>query len=172
MKEGPIAPDFIYGPNMAVRSSVFQSGMRFNTSMGPRGTSYPMGGETEFILRLNRQGHKGWHVPSAVVEHFIRKEQLERAWVMKRAIRFGRGAYRSVQMMTTDSAKAENGIPRMLFWKMVKEWLFMAAATASFKRAAAFRSLWRFNFLRGQAIEARLLASEQHAKVKSASSTI
>lgn len=170
MKEGPIAPDFIYGPNMMVRSNVFQSGMRFNTSLGPQGVSYPMGGETEFISRLDRQGHKGWHVPSAVVEHFIRKEQLEKAWVMKRAIRFGRGAYRSSQGIVPNPSRVQHGIPKSLLWKMVKEGLFLAAATASFKRAATFRSHWRFNFLRGQAIEARYLALEQRAQTKSASS--
>jgi glycosyltransferase involved in cell wall biosynthesis len=174
MKEGPIAPFFIYGPNMSVRSNVFQSGMGFNTSIGPRGSSYPMGSETELILRLYRQGHKGWHVHSAVVEHFIRKEQLQKAWVMKRAIRFGRGEYRVSHAEAAPPAKMSMGIPKGLedlVRKMIKEGLFMIAATAALKRAAAFRSHWRFNFLRGQAIEAWILTQEQRAQAKSAPPT-
>lgn len=33
--EGPIEPINLFGPNMAVRSNVFRSGIRFDTSIGP-----------------------------------------------------------------------------------------------------------------------------------------
>src|SRR5581483_3201021 len=55
-EEGPINPLHIFGPNMAVRADVFQSGYRFNTSVGPSAGSYAMGSETEFTNRLARSG--------------------------------------------------------------------------------------------------------------------
>ena len=75
MKEGPIPAHLIFGPNMAIRSNIFQSGIRFDSSIGPCGPSYPMGSETEILLRLGRQGNKSWHVSQATVEHFVRKPQ-------------------------------------------------------------------------------------------------
>lgn len=56
MKEGPVPPFSVFGPNMAIRTSVFQSGVRLDPSIGPRGSNYPMGSETELTLRLDRQG--------------------------------------------------------------------------------------------------------------------
>src|SRR5208337_1912563 len=87
-KEGPIAPHLVFGPNMAVRTSVFQLGVRLDPSIGPRGSSYPMGSETELTLRLSRQGQQAWHVRGAVVEHLIREAQMKKAWVFQRAIRY------------------------------------------------------------------------------------
>ena len=78
LKEGPIEAALLFGPNMAIRSEVFQLGTRLDPSIGPRGSNYPMGSETELVLRLSRHGHKAWHVHGARVEHFIRQGQLER----------------------------------------------------------------------------------------------
>src|SRR5690242_14211481 len=94
MAEGPIPPYLVFGPNMAIRTAVFQSGVRFDPSIGPRNSSYPMGSETELTLRLSHRGQKAWHVPTAVVEHFIRNYQIRQSWVLKRAIRHGRGQFR------------------------------------------------------------------------------
>ena len=127
-REGPVIPDLIFGPNMAIRSSVFQSGNRFDSSIGPCGSSYPMGSETEFALRLARQGHKAWYVPNAVVEHFIRAEQLKKEWVLQRAIRFGRGQHRLFP-----NAKLWLGIPGSIF----REALFMGVAWAFFQTGSS-----------------------------------
>ncbi len=160
MKEGELTfVALVQGPNMAIRASVFQSGMRFDTSIGPRGSSYAMGSETEMLLRLSRQGHKAWHVQGAVVEHFVRKEQLNKAWILQRAIRYGRGWYRMAP-----ASKLWIGMPRHLFVDIPREGLFMCAACVLFKQRALIRSRWRFNYLRGQAIEARVLGREQRAK--------
>lgn len=159
LKEGPIPTNLIsvvQGPNMAVRTSVFQAGIRFDPSIGPSGSSYPMGSETELILRLNRQGHGAWHVPGAVVEHFVRKEQLSQSWVLQRAIRWGRGRQRMSQ-----DVKLWFGMPRHLFRDIPKEAFVMAAAWVSFRPEALLRSRWRLNILRGKAIEARTLARER-----------
>jgi glycosyltransferase involved in cell wall biosynthesis len=157
LKEGEIPFDglsVVQGPNMAVRTSVLQS-MSFDPSIGPRGASYPMGSETEFVLRLGRQGHKAWHVQEAVVEHFVRAEQLDEDWVLQRAIRWGRGRYR----MSPD-VKLWMGIPRHLFRDVPRELFLIVVAHLSFRKSALFRARWSLNILRGKALEARLMAGE------------
>src|SRR5271166_1470886 len=90
---GPCALSAIYGPNWAVRTSVFVAGMRFNEAIGPDSTrpSYAMGSETEFIGRLDAAGHRGWFVPEAAVRHIIRPEQLTERWILDRAYQNGLG---------------------------------------------------------------------------------
>lgn len=166
-KEGPIDTALVFGPNMAIRASVFKTGVRFDPSMGPRGSGYPMGSETELVLRIGRQGHKAWFVRGAVVEHFIRKEQLRKAWVLQRARRYGRGQYR-LSVLAGDSAKLFMGIPRFLFVEIFKKAVRVIIASVSFRREALFRSIWLLNFRRGQLIEARILAREQSARGQSA----
>jgi L-malate glycosyltransferase len=161
LEEGPIEPHLIFGPNMAIRASMFQSGARFDPSMGPRGSSYPMGNETELLVRLGRYGHKAWHVKGAAVEHYIQKTQLKQAWVMHRALRFGRGRYRLHKKEEIACTRLWMGVPRDLFLKTVKAGLDMIALRFSFKREAFFRSRWRFNFRLGRATEARILARER-----------
>ena len=79
---------------MAVRAEVFRAGHRFDERFGPRTGSYPMGGETELMTRLDGAGLRAWHVRNAVVEHVIRPYQLTAEWLLSRAVRFGRGQYR------------------------------------------------------------------------------
>ena len=141
---------------MAIRSRVFQTGIRFDPSIGPHGSSYPMGSETELLLRLGRQGHKAWHAKGAIVEHLVRDEQLQEEWVLRRAIRWGRGRYRMSQVK-----KLWMSVPRHLFRDIPIECLLMATAWVSFRRDALFRSRWRLNILRGMAIEARLMAKSR-----------
>jgi len=160
-KEGPIPPYLIFGPNMAVRASVFQSGLRLDTSIGPRGSNYAMGSETELTLRLSRRGYQSWYVPGAVVEHLICKAQMKKSWVLGRAYRFGRGYYRNFCADQTPVWKLWMGIPRRLFRDIPKEGILIGGACLSFNPEAVFRCCWRFNFLRGQATEARILARER-----------
>ena len=148
---------WISGPNMAIRKAIFDSGIRFDESIGPRGLDYPMGSETELILRLSRNGHKGWFVPKAVVEHFIREEQLSKQWVLRRAVRWGRGSYR-----LAPNLKLWGSVPRHLYRDLPKFALKIAIAGAVLNPEARFRAQWAFNLLRGEAIEARALYRENH----------
>ena len=161
LQDGPLPmqsmPDII-GPNMAIRSHIFHSGTRFDSSIGPSGSKYAMGSETELVLRLGRQGHKGWHVHSAVVEHLVRAEQLEKAWILRRAIRFGRGHQRLFP-----NARLWLGVPRHLVRDVPKEGLRIVVAWASFRPDILFRSRWRLNYLVGIGIESRRMARERRA---------
>lgn len=93
LPEGPIAPESIFGPNMAVRSSVFESGFRFNENIGPNGSDpyYPMGSETEFCRRVSQSGAKAWFSKEPRVRHIVRSNQLSRSYYVKRAYQHGRG---------------------------------------------------------------------------------
>ncbi|WP_428377608.1 glycosyltransferase [Lichenicoccus sp.] len=90
---GPCSYAAIFGPNMAVRASVFAAGFRFSESVGPDETRrmYAMGGETEFLRRLDAAGYRGHFVADAVVGHIIRPEQLDEQWILHRAYRYGIG---------------------------------------------------------------------------------
>lgn len=155
MADGPTIPDSVYGPNMAVRAQIFGQGLRFDPSIGPRGSSYAMGSETEFVARLARAGHRCWHVADAEVEHFIREYQLEQRWIFGRAIRFGRGHYRLTYREQPSHASTLRGVPVDLLKEMVVQSLLFVKAVASLDRESAFRARWSFNLLRGSAIEAR-----------------
>jgi len=91
LEEGEFPAGKIWGPNMMVRRRVFDQGMSFNTSIGPTGKSYVMGSETEFLLRASDAGYTAVYVPTALVYHQIRSEQLDHAWIRGRAFRVGRG---------------------------------------------------------------------------------
>lgn len=166
LTEGPIEPGRVFGPNMALRSSVFTDGVRFDTAIGPRGSNYAMGGETELVLRLSKLGHKAWHVPGAVVEHFIREEQLRTSWVLQRAFRFGRGQYR-IRANDVGVRMACMGTPLYLLRRMFRQMGIMAVTSVSLDSEMWLRSRWRFNYLRGMAAEARSLAREKPAPAQS-----
>jgi L-malate glycosyltransferase len=170
LPDGPLDPTEIYGPNMAVRTTVFASGARFDTSIGPKGSSYPMGSETELVLRLGRQGHKAWHLRQAVVEHYIREEQLRKDWVMQRAVRFGRGQYRLFGVQGANGSAVKS---RPVLWrKMLKQAALMIAGRVFLQEEIAFRADWRFNYFRGEAIEARNMALERRTQSSSAPAAV
>lgn len=87
--EGPMSqtPN---GPNMMIRRAVFDD-FRYNESIGPAGSSYAMGSETELLGRLRSHGLRFIYVPDATVDHQIRSEQLSLDWLAGRAERLGRG---------------------------------------------------------------------------------
>ena len=80
-----------FGPNLAVRRCIFQAdGYRFNESIGPSGSNYIMGSETELLRRLRNAGQHAIFLPRTGVRHVIRSEQLTPKWLYGRAYRFGR----------------------------------------------------------------------------------
>src|SRR5262249_31570026 len=91
--EGPVIPEGIFGPNMAVRAEVFANGTTFDENIGPSGKAYAMGSETSLTLRLARAAHRGWSLPNIVVSHVTRPTQLSRDWLRRRASNLGRGIY-------------------------------------------------------------------------------
>jgi glycosyltransferase involved in cell wall biosynthesis len=89
--EGPLRPGVLpFGPNYAVRARAI-AGMRYSPEVGPKGSEYPMGEETEMLQRLTARGERGVYVPAAVVEHHVDPSQLTPEWLFGRAFRLGRG---------------------------------------------------------------------------------
>jgi len=162
-EEGPIRREFVFGGNMAIRASVFSAGYRFNPGIGPKGNSYGMGSESELTMRLGKAGIKAWHCKQAVVEHLVREFQMTRAWILGRAVRFGRGRYRTVFQHDQVNREKCLGIPRHLIKEAVKEGLKVGACRLLGDEARLFKKRWTFNCLVGQMIEARLIHRELHS---------
>ncbi len=157
--EGPAGPGAIFGPNMAVRRAVFDAGYRFDEDVGPRGPAYAMGSETEFNRRLVADGYRCWHTRRAVVHHIIRRDQLTAAWILGRAIRFGRGQIRNRLAQTGDRPRSLLGLPRYLIRRIVGQAFSLAGAVLTRDRRRIFEARWRLNYEIGKAIEFRRFRS-------------
>jgi glycosyltransferase involved in cell wall biosynthesis len=158
--EGPIPASSAWGPNTAIRTAVFKAGICFDTSIGPNGNNYVQGGDTELTRRLEASGHRAWHVHDAIVEHFIRKEQLELAWAMSRANRYGRGEFRLGQIPELTTRRLFLGAPLHLYKELRREAVNIALAWMLRREGALIQSRWRYNFTRGQLQEARIAFTE------------
>lgn len=160
VQDGPTTPYYVFGPNMGVRAGVFSDGECFDESIGPRPGQYPMGGESEFVRRLARNGHAIWMNRGAVVEHFIRQFQMRKSWILGRAIRFGRGQWRLNPAAEALSARSWFGIPPFLIRGMLNESARWMGAILRYDREGAFRARWELNYLRGHAVESKSMWSD------------
>jgi GT2 family glycosyltransferase len=153
LAEGPIPAIRVWGGNMAVRASVFRDGIRFNPDVGPRGEDYVMGSETELTKRLERAGLRAVYLPGSVVSHQIRSEQLERAWLYKRAFRSGRGLAQHAERFP--SAPRLFGVPRFLWRKLGETALKRLVALVSSNPERALRHGMQYWTWRGYLHECR-----------------
>lgn len=154
IEEGPVAPALIWGPNMAVRRAVFDAGHRFEESIGPNGTSYAMGSETEFIHRVCQHGFQSWFCRGARVRHFIRAHQMSKQWVMGRAYRAGRGIYRRQLATKANSVPTFFGLPRWALRQVCQNSAEAALATLRGDAGQEFGARWNLNYYRGYLSEA------------------
>lgn len=154
-EEGPVAPRKAYGPNVTLRTSVFADGRRFDETIGPKGRNYPMGAETEFLLRLGEEGARAWHCAGAVVQHIVREFQLSEQWVLERARRFGRGQYRLEARTWPAGPVYILGRPRHLLWRVARQHVRVTGARLRRRPEEAFRTKWWLRYLQGQMEEAR-----------------
>lgn len=149
----------LIGSNFAVRARARTGSQGFNPALGPAPGSYAMGNETDFIERLRRAGYKAWWIGDAVVEHIIRPEQLSKAWMLRRAIWAGRGAYR-LALMNEAPPTLIAGLPRWVIRSLVAQVARFAAAWIRRDERDAFLARWFLNFDRGILIEARRMRLE------------
>jgi hypothetical protein len=109
-----------WGPNMMVRRRVFDSGLRYNAEIGPVGFDYVMGSESELLIRARAAGYQELYVPSSLVYHQIRPEQLTRSWLYGRSFRLGRTIpYQGIQGTSQPDLKLKK-------W-MLKEYITLLA---------------------------------------------
>ncbi len=157
LKGGEIEHSRIWGPNMAVRKSVFEKGLRFNGAVGPDGTEhYAMGSETEFTSRLKQLGFKAWFCADARVEHIIREYQLSRHWVLQRFFRKGRSDYLLAYRPDKDR-HAFFGVDPWLYRQLVVSFLKTIAFGMIGNSNKALSALSDFYDARGTMYQARLM---------------
>jgi glycosyltransferase involved in cell wall biosynthesis len=165
--EGPVAPNLVWSPNMSHRRRIFELGYRFDPSVGPSGTNYAMGSETDFNVRLGEAGFKAWFSPRAIVHHFVRSGQFDRDWILGRAVRFGRGMHRRQLLRQMQVPPLIFGVPRYLVRKIGVQWARYLLALPRGSRER-FLARWELNYLRGCALQAREhYATEQRGKAAS-----
>ena len=154
--EGDIFPGLIWGPNMAVRRSVFDEGYRFNGDIGPNGENYVMGSETDFTIRLHKDGYKSWFCKEASVQHIIRERQMEADWIIARAFRFGRNMYRQESTSYGSNVAFFMGIPRWMFNKQLRQYLRLVISKFTRDKRESFSSKWEISFFKGYFTESRM----------------
>lgn len=147
--EGPIKVGHIWGPNMAVRRRVFDSGITFDPKIGPNGSNYIMGSESDFLNRAAAQGFSGAYIPTACVKHQIRPEQLNREWLAGRAFRWGRG---SVRRNKPESRFTLMGAPFYLYKKVMGEYIQYLIASI-FKQSDEIEKMIAFNISKGSLLQ-------------------
>lgn len=157
---GPIYPGLVWGPNMMVRRSVFDAGHRFDAKVGPSAGQYIMGSETEFNIRVGKAGHASWFCPDARVQHIVRDFQMDRAWAIRRAYRFGRNAcyqhYREHDEISREAWLAGRlNFPRWMLSRYVADSVGGLAARVLGNEVAAVRKLWDAAFHRGYMAQAQ-----------------
>lgn len=159
--DGPINPEGIFGSNMAVRTSAFHRGLRFDENIGPQAGNgdYGMGNETDFCRRVASSGGKCWFARKPRVRHLIRAWQLTQASWAKRAYRHGRGIAlwmdpaQQASVRAIARARSLSWLDRQIFSRL--PWL----AALSRNRARSFANMVDFQIARGiEDMQAELLA--------------
>lgn len=149
-EDGPCDPQWIWGPNMMVRSALLEGGHRFDEEVGPDGTmAYRMGSETTFTKELAAQGARCRHVARARVRHMIRPFQMKRSWILGRAFRAGRGYWEP-----EPERVAILGVPRHILREVGEAAGRWAVARLRGNARERFRAAWDLNFWRGVLHEA------------------
>jgi glycosyltransferase involved in cell wall biosynthesis len=78
-----------YGANMAIRQWVFKK-WRFNPNLGVVGDSHIRGEESDFFLKLRREGLEGIWVPNSIVFHPISTERMSEKYIWEYLYGYGR----------------------------------------------------------------------------------
>jgi glycosyltransferase involved in cell wall biosynthesis len=163
-EEGPILPLWVYGLNMAIRSEVFEADHRFDIELGPRGSNYQQGDETEFLQRIGRFGFKCWHCKSMIVAHIIRKHQMTKKWLLRRAIPIGGAEFRRA-FEEKDLPTALFGMPRYLIRQIMLQGFEVGCAALSGSSNRILKERFRFNCLIGKALASRTLYRRRQKNV-------
>lgn len=151
LPDGQVFAGLIWGANMALRRTLFAAGLRFDDGVGPSGGAYAMGGETQLLRRLAEAGYRAWFCPQARVVHIIRPAQLQAAYILRRAHRFGRGKFRQDKQ---DQFPMLLRVPRWMLRRMLNECGALIIATLTGRSDQAFLHRWELAYLSGYLREA------------------
>ena len=146
LRDAPIYPGLVWGANMAIRRRIFEAGARYDESIGPQGASYAMGSETKLNLDMYQSGNPSWFCPQAKVAHIIRVQQVQRAWILRRAFLFGRGQCR---LATLAPSVEWLGVPRWMLGRYLRDTFGAVRAWLRRDHADLFLRQWERSLLRG-----------------------
>lgn len=154
--EGPCEASAAWGPNMAIRAEWFRKGYRFDERLGPNGTAtYAMGSETELTLRLAiAEQVRAWHCRQARVQHIIRPWQLSRAWVLRRAFRFGRSVRREFVQYARAGRPYTQCDASTICTRLWRHLVDLAQAWRAADARRAFEARWQLHLWAGCLYEA------------------
>lgn len=79
-----------FGPNMWIKSAIFEKGYLYNEDIGPRPTNRIMGSETSFLIGLARDGFMPLYVARSHIKHRIQPSEFNMQALFRRAFRYGR----------------------------------------------------------------------------------
>jgi glycosyltransferase involved in cell wall biosynthesis len=147
-----VEPTYLWGPNMAIKTDIFKLGYTFDENIGPNGSDYVMGSETEFLGRLAMAGYKAMFLKKVVVNHQIRKEQLTLSWLKSRAVRQGKGLARhKIDHQQYDkSVKTLLGLPRYLLVQYMKYWLMLPMKKLTLSSKDYVSYLYKLYWFKGE----------------------
>ncbi len=152
-KDGSINPCSIYGPNMAVRSHVFES-IKFNEDIGPAGNNYVMGSETDFLSNAEKHGFKAFFSSKIKVKHIIDPSQFELIWLENRAFKAGRALiHDNLRNGRHQCVSTIFGFPKWAFKNILSHYLKYRINKYFKKHGGLYKSAWDLNFLLGFAYE-------------------
>jgi len=159
-KDGPIPAARIFGPNMACRKTVLDAGFRFDESIMTDGSAtFPMGDETDFLVRAEQAGFRAWFVSDAVVEHMIPASNIEPRWLVRRAFRQGRGSISVFNKSIPEGTPIVFGCPRYLWRGLAEDGLEVAWSYLTLSRERILRARWKFTYRRGQVYQYRIAST-------------
>jgi hypothetical protein len=130
--------------------------------MGPCGSRYSQGDETDFLIRLSSAGHRAWFCNEAVVEHIVRPIQLTESWILQKATHFARSEY----ILAARHGFRVAGSTGTGLYATHKAWLTDSVRTAFLagqRTEEAFKLRWEASLARGRAQGARWLARQKVA---------
>ncbi|OWV80248.1 glycosyl transferase [Rhizobium sp. R634] len=161
LPEGSISAALISGPNSAFRRSILGPGYIVHDGLGPDATvaQFPMGEDTAFALRLEKNGAKAFHSRRPRVRHIVRKGYVKEGWVLRRGERYGMGLV-IIRPNLFDGKTKIGGLPI----GSALRWLLMAPASFFVKRFPS--SGFRFKLLWAQSVRQGIL--RQFLKQRSA----
>lgn len=152
---GPIAARHIFGPNSAFRTRILPDTYTVkDIDVGPdaKKRQYAMGGDTAFALHLEQKGHRALHSRKPSVRHIIPQTYIEKAWILSRAERYGKGSVHFYPHRYVSRPQI-CGIPASLLVRMVLSYAGAVCALVLPSRQIRWNILWAYRMQKGAAKE-------------------
>jgi GT2 family glycosyltransferase len=109
-REPVVAPQYVWGANMAVRSELFERLGPWDETVGRRGDERGTFEDTELQDRVRAAGGSVWFCPGAVLRHRVERAAVTRREMVLRA--FARGGYdRRIDQLRTTVHPPEPPVP-------------------------------------------------------------